>query len=41
LNLVILGIVGEYISVLVKEVKGRPDYIISKRINTSWDRHGS
>lgn len=41
LNLVILGIVGEYISVLVKEVKGRPDYIISKRLNASWDKHGS
>ena len=33
LTLIVLGIMGEYISVLLREVKGRPIYIIEETIN--------
>jgi len=32
LNLIVLGVLGEYISVIVREVKSRPNYIISDKI---------
>lgn len=35
LTLVVLGIMGEYLSVLIQEVKGRPIYIVEETINFS------
>ena len=30
---VIIGIIGEYVAILFSEVKGRPIYIVDKKIN--------
>ena len=34
ITLVVIGIIGEYISILFAEVKGRPIYIVRDRMNT-------
>ena len=33
IQLVILGVIGEYIGRIFDEVKGRPDYVISEKMN--------
>ncbi len=32
-QLLTLGIVGEYISIIFDEVKGRPEYVVDERVN--------